>query len=46
MGHELGWSAEEEQTAVEQYVATVNHWITSAGQQPWAAICELTLERK
>ena len=25
MGHELGWTAEEEKVALEQYVATVNH---------------------
>jgi glycerol-3-phosphate dehydrogenase len=49
MGHELGWSAEEEQVALEQYVDMVNHRITSAGQQAEpapAAIRELTLERK
>jgi len=49
MGHELDWSTEEEQIALEQYVAMVNHRITSAGQQPEpvpSAIRELTLERK
>ena len=48
MGHELGWSGEQEQAALEQYVAMVNHRITSAGQQPEpapSAIRELTLER-
>ncbi len=49
MGDELGWSAEEEQVALQQYVTMVNHRITSAGQQPEvapSAIRELTLERK
>jgi glycerol-3-phosphate dehydrogenase len=31
---ELGWSAEEEQTSVGQYIAKVNHMITTAGQAP------------
>jgi glycerol-3-phosphate dehydrogenase len=31
---ELGWSAEEEQLAVAQYTAKVNHMITTAGQMP------------
>jgi glycerol-3-phosphate dehydrogenase len=49
MGQELGWNAEEEQVALEQYVTMVNHRITSAGQQPEpvpSVIRELTLERK
>ena len=45
---ELGWSAEQEQIAVEQYIAKVNHMITTAGQAPEpvaSAKGELALER-
>lgn len=31
---ELGWSTEQEDTAIEQYVNNVNHMIASAGQEP------------
>jgi glycerol-3-phosphate dehydrogenase len=45
---ELGWSAREEQSAVERYVTKVNHMITTAGQAPEptpSAIKDLVLER-
>ena len=45
---ELGWTLEEEQTALEQYVGKVNHMLTSAGQHPEpmpALARELVLER-
>jgi glycerol-3-phosphate dehydrogenase len=48
LGREQGWGPDEEQTALDQYVAKVNHMLTSAGQKPEpapAAIRELTLER-
>jgi glycerol-3-phosphate dehydrogenase len=48
LSHELGWSSQQEQTALEKYVAKVNHMLTSAGQPPEpmpAAAREFTLER-
>jgi glycerol-3-phosphate dehydrogenase len=48
LGHELGWSSQEEQTALEQYVDKVNHMLTSAGQRPEPVpgiASELVLER-
>jgi glycerol-3-phosphate dehydrogenase len=45
---ELGWSAGEEQSAVEQYANKVNHMITTAGQasEPRPAVTkDLVLER-
>ena len=48
LGQELGWSSAQEQAAIEQYAAKVNHMIASAGQPPEAApseIRELTFER-
>jgi glycerol-3-phosphate dehydrogenase len=45
---EFGWSPEQEQRALEQYVAKVNHLLESAGQpaEPaTSAMSELTLER-
>jgi glycerol-3-phosphate dehydrogenase len=48
LGHELGWSQDEEQRNLEQYAAKVNHMISSVGQQPQpvpARIPEATLER-
>jgi glycerol-3-phosphate dehydrogenase len=47
LGRELGWSPAEEQTAIDIYVAKVNHMITSAGQLPEpapTAIPELSME--
>jgi glycerol-3-phosphate dehydrogenase len=48
LSQELGWTPAEEQAAVEQYAAKVNHMITSAGQLPEpvpSAIRELTTQR-
>jgi hypothetical protein len=45
---EFGWGPEQEQRALEQYVAKVNHLLESAGQpaEPSpSAMSELTLER-
>jgi glycerol-3-phosphate dehydrogenase len=45
---ELGWSSQEEQTALEQYVGKVNHLLASAGQHPEPAptsLRELAFER-
>src|SRR5580700_5956924 len=45
---EFGWGPEQEQRALEQYVANVNHLLESAGQpaEPSpSAMSELTLER-
>jgi glycerol-3-phosphate dehydrogenase len=49
LGQELGWSPQEEQTALEQYIDKVNHLITSAGLKAEPAPSEasdLILERK
>lgn len=47
LGRELGWSAEQEASALDQYVAKVNHMLTTAGQQPMEAPAakQLVMER-
>jgi glycerol-3-phosphate dehydrogenase len=48
LGRELGWSADQEFDAVDQYVCKVNHMLEVAGQQPEAVPLqtgELVLER-
>jgi glycerol-3-phosphate dehydrogenase len=48
LGRELGWTAEQEETAVKQYVGKVNHMIVSAGQEPEplpASVRDLVMER-
>jgi glycerol-3-phosphate dehydrogenase len=34
---ELGWSEQQEASALDGYVAKVNHMLTTAGQEPMAA---------
>jgi len=51
---ELGWSAAQEQRAIDQYIGEVNHLLTVAGQAPdpyhqisfWKGVreCQVTLE--
>ena len=47
LARELRWSPKQEQTSLDQYVAKVNHMITSIGQTPEPAPSarELTFER-
>lgn len=48
LGQELGWGQEQQQSALDQYIAKVNHMITSAGLKPEPARSssnELVLER-
>ena len=49
LGRELGWSAEREAAAAEEYVGKINHMLEVAGQQPEASpsqASELVLERR
>jgi glycerol-3-phosphate dehydrogenase len=45
--HELGWSDEQEASALDAYVAKVNHMLITAGQEPMAlpAMKHLVMER-
>jgi glycerol-3-phosphate dehydrogenase len=42
---ELGWSAAQEQSAIDQYVGKVNHLLMVAGQAPEPLPSDLVLER-
>jgi glycerol-3-phosphate dehydrogenase len=47
LGRELGWSEEQEASALDGYVAKMNRMLTAAGQQPMAlpAARQLVMER-